>query len=579
MGEKIPQAFIDDLIARTDIVELINSRISLRKAGRQYVACCPFHSEKTPSFTVSLQKQFYYCFGCGVHGTAISFLMAFDHLNFVEAIEELAQQAGMVVPRESNQLPDTSHRKLYEVLSFAADFYHQQLKVNVNQNQGRIKAYLRERGLSRSIVAEFKLGFAPSRWDILLSNTQLSLRPYLKEAGLVIDRDSGHCYDRFRGRLIFPIHDYRGQVIGFGGRLLGGEGSPKYLNSPETSLFHKRRELYGLYQVRKSIRNYEKILVVEGYMDVLSLAQHKIRYVVATLGTATTSEQLTRLFQMTSQVIFCFDGDRAGQEAAWRALETALPLLKQGRQVQFMFLPTGEDPDTLIRAEGQVAFESRLEKAVPLSEVLLNGLQRKVKLDNIDGRVHLIELARPFIAKIPSGVYQDMLFSRLAEIAQIGQVSLARYLRKSEIPRQQLNCAIDMDSPVQKMIAILLQHPNLIHIIEDSFSLQGLKGVELQLLQSLITLLRSNPYLNTASLLEHWKESKMGQQLRQLAIRELFLTDNDMILELKAAIACLQAQAADDRMEVLSNRPVLTAEEQQELLILLAAKQSNKHIL
>jgi DNA primase len=385
--------------------------------------------------------------------------------------------------------------------------------------------------------------------------------------------------------LVFPIHDYRGRIIGFGGRLLGDDGSPKYLNSPETPLFYKGRELYGLYHVRKSVRHCEKLLVVEGYMDVLALAEHKIRYAVATLGTATTPDHLACLFRMTSLVIFCFDGDRAGQKAAWRALETALPLLSQGRQVQFMFLPQGEDPDTLIRAEGQVAFEARLEKAVPLSDVLLNNLQRRVNLGSVDGRACLVELARPFISKIPLGVYRDMLLSRLAEVAQIEQVILTRHLSQGKVPtvavssRQRLDR--DVASPARKAVAILLQRPNLIHSIEGNVSPQGLGGVGVgaRLLQDLIELLQSNPHLNTAALLERWRDTEMGRYLEQLASWELLLTDEDMILELRGALGCLQAQAADQRMATLSNQPSLTAAEQQELLALLAAKQPNRYIL
>lgn len=572
MGERIPQGFIDELVARTDIVELIDSRIPLRKAGRQYVACCPFHEEKTPSFTVSPEKQFYYCFGCGVHGTAVGFLIEFDRFNFIEAIEELAQRIGMSVPQESNQAYSSHHRALYEVLTATAEFYHQQLKTGANQVQ--INAYLQGRGLSHSIVAEFKLGFAPSRWDALLRYTQPSLRSHLQTAGLVIDKGNGRCYDRFRDRLIFPIHDYRGRIIGFGGRLLG-EGAPKYLNSPETPLFHKGRELYGLYHVRKSARHCEKVLVVEGYMDVLALAEHKIRYAVATLGTATTLDHLTRLFRITSLIIFCFDGDRAGHTAAWRALETALPLLSQGRQVQFMFLPAGEDPDTLVRTEGQVAFESRLKRAAPLSEVLLNKLQRKVNLGSVDGRARLVELARPFISKIPPGVYRDMLLSRLAEIAQIELATLTRHLIQEKIPaggvpRRRLDR--DMASPVRKAVAILLQRPHFIHSVEDGFSLRSLGGIGAELLQDLIELLRGNPHLNTAALLERWRDSEIGRYLEQLASWELLLTDEDMILELQGALSRLRAQAADQRMAALSNQPSLTAAEQQELLALLTAK-------
>ncbi|ADE13257.1 DNA primase [Nitrosococcus halophilus Nc 4] len=571
MGERFPQEFIDELVARTDIVELIDSRIPLRKAGREYVACCPFHNEKTPSFTVSPQKQFYHCFGCGVHGTVIGFLIAFDRLSFIEAVEELAQRVGMTIPQGSDSAHRNHHQGLYEVLSYTAEFYQQQLKTGTHQ--GRVKAYLQGRGLSHPIITEFGLGFAPSRWDALLRHTPLPLRSRLQTAGLVVDKGDGRCYDRFRDRVMFPIHDYRGRVVGFGGRLLG-EGSPKYLNSPETPLFHKGRELYGLYQVRQSVRHCDRLLVVEGYMDVLALAEHNIRYAVATLGTATTPDHLTRLFRMTPVVVFCFDGDRAGYRAAWRALETALPLLSQGRQVQFMFLPQGEDPDTVVRAEGQAAFEARLEKATPLSDFLLSSLQRKVNLGSMDGRARLVELARPLVSKIPPGVYRDMLLARLAEVAQVEQAALTRHLDQGKsppvVPRQRLERG--MAPLARKAVAILLQRPNLIQSVDESFSLRGLDGRGAKLLQELIELLQSSPHLSTAALLERWRDSEMGRYLEQLASWELFLTDEDMGLELQAALRRLQAQAAEQRMTMLSNQPSLTAAERQELLALLAAK-------
>lgn len=576
MGDRIPQDFIDELVMRSDIVELIDSRIPLRKAGREYVACCPFHNEKTPSFTVSAEKQFYHCFGCGAHGTVIGFLIAFDRLSFTEAVEELAQRAGLTVPQQqhSSQASHSHHQGPYQALAHAAEFYQQQLKTSADQ--ARVQAYLRERGLSYPIAAEFGLGFAPSRWNALLSHTPLPLRTHLQAAGLVINKGNSRCYDRFRDRLMFPIHDYRGRVIGFGGRLLG-DGSPKYLNSPETPLFHKGRELYGLYQTRKSIRHCDKLLVVEGYMDVLVLAEHNIRYAVATLGTATTPDHLTRLFRLTPVVVFCFDGDRAGHQAAWRALKTALPLLRQGRQVEFMFLPQGEDPDSLVRAEGQAAFEARLEKATPLSDFLLSSLQQKVNLGSVDGRARLVELAWPLVSKIPHGIYRDMLLARLAEVAQVEQATLERYLGQGKTPTavpplQRLDR--DMAPLVRRAVAILLQRPHLIKAVEQDFSLQGLEEAGAKLLQELIEFLQSSPHLNTAALLERWRDSETGRYLERLASWELFLPDEDMMLELQAALGRLQAQAAEQRMALLSNQPLhaLTAAERQELLALLAVK-------
>lgn len=578
MGRQIPQAFIDELIARTDIVELIDSRVPLRKAGNEYVACCPFHNEKTPSFTVSPQKQFYHCFGCSTHGTVVGFLIEFDRLNFIEAVEELARRAGMTLPQSADEATSNTHHRLYETLSQAAEFYRQQLAACAEQKG--VKAYLQRRGLPSSIIIEFELGFAPSGWNALLRSIQPSLRAHLQTAGLIINRGNGRYYDRFRERLIFPIHDYRGRVIGFGGRLLG-EGSPKYLNSPETPLFHKGRELYGLYQVRKSLRHCERLLVVEGYMDVLALAGHQIRYAVATLGTATTSDHLTRLFRVAPVVVFCFDGDRAGLLAAWRALKTVLPLLSQGRQVQFMFLPQGEDPDTIVRTEGRAGFEARLEKATPLSDYLLHRLRQQVDLGSVDGRARLVELARPLVSNIPPGIYQDMILARLAEVAQVEQITLRRYLTQGKMPtialRRRLN--LNMASPVQRAVAILLQRPSLIQSVSSSPSLQGLDGTEAKLLNELIELLQINPQLSTAALVERWRDSEMGQSLERLASVELPLADKEMALELEAALDRIQAQAADRRLATLSNKPLecLSILERQELVALLAARRHNSY--
>lgn len=572
MGRQIPQTFIDELLARTDIVELIDSRLPLRKAGSEYIACCPFHSEKTPSFTVSPQKQFYHCFGCGAHGTALGFLIEFDRLSFIESVEELAQRAGMPIPQGAGETYSNDHHGLYEVLAKAAGFYRQQLESCADQKG--VKAYLQRRGLGISIIAEFELGFAPPRWDALLRSIQPPLRAQLQTAGLVIDKDGSRYYDRFRDRLMFPIHDHRGRVIGFGGRLLG-EGSPKYLNSPETPLFHKGRELYGLYQVRKSLRHCDRLLVVEGYMDVLALAEHQIRYAVATLGTATTSDHLLRLFRVAPVVVFCFDGDRAGSLAAWRALETLLPLLGQGRQAQFMFLPEGEDPDTLVRAEGRAAFESRIEKAMPLSDYLLYRLRQGADLGSVDGRARLVERARPLVSRIPPGIYRDMLLSRLAAVAQVEQTTLNRHLHQEKIPaiapRRRLD--LNMLSPVQRAVTILLQRPGLIQSVNSSLFSREPDGAELSLLHDLIELLQASPHLNTAALLERWRDSKKGRYLERLASLELHLADKDMAVELAGILRCIQSQAVDQRLAALSSKPIehLTAMERQELLALLAA--------
>ena len=420
MAGRIAQSFIDEVLARSDIVEVIGSRIALKKAGREWKANCPFHGEKTPSFTVSQTKQFYHCFGCGAHGTALGFLIEHDRMSFVEAVEELASRAGLEIPRDGPAGPTDRERlenDLYALMSQADQHFRDCLK-----ESERAKDYLIARGLSGETAARFHLGYAPAGWDGLLKKfgaTEAG-RNALLACGLIIERNaepgratSGGYYDRFRERVMFPIRDSRGRVVGFGGRVIG-DGEPKYLNSPETVLFHKGRELYGLYEARTELRQISRLLVVEGYMDVVRLAEAHIHYAVATLGTATTPEHLNRLFRVAADVVFCFDGDRAGRQAAWRALETALGHARDGRQLKFMFLPDGHDPDTLVALEGRERFEARLDAALPLSEYLVSHLSAQVDTHTVDGRARLAELARPLIQKLPAGVYRELLLDRLA---------------------------------------------------------------------------------------------------------------------------------------------------------------------
>ena len=412
MGGLIPESFIEELLGRLDIVEVIERHVPLKRAGREYQACCPFHDEKTPSFTVSPQKQFYHCFGCGAHGSVIGFLMNYEGLEFVDAVEDLARHAGLTVPREASRKAQPS-AGLYEVMESAASFYQDQLK-----NSPEAIDYLKKRGLSGDIAKEFGVGFAPGGWSNLMERLggDEKKRSLLKRGGLLSEGKSG-AYDKFRHRIMFPIHDRRGRVIGFGGRALDDDG-PKYLNSPETELFHKGRELYGLYLARKSQAKLDQIIVVEGYMDVMALAQFDFRNCVATLGTATTDDQAELLFRAASEVIYCFDGDRAGKKAAWRALEATLPRLREGRQAKFLFLPDGEDPDTMVRGQGVGAFTALLDAAQPLSEFFFDHFTAAVDMASIDGRAKLVELARPQVEKIPPGVFHDMMFSRLEVLAQ-----------------------------------------------------------------------------------------------------------------------------------------------------------------
>jgi DNA primase len=372
MAGRIPQHFIDDLLARVNIVDVVDSRIKLKRAGKNYSALCPFHKEKSPSFSVSPDKQFYYCFGCGAGGNALGFVMEHDRLSFPEAVDELARLVGMEVPKESLQPADSARDKQiksqFSLLDKANQFYQQQLRAS-DQRQRAVN-YLKQRGLTGQIAAQFQIGYAPPGWENLLDHLRSgdTAEQDLERAGLVIHNEERHSYyDRFRDRIMFPIRDMRGRTIGFGGRVLGDD-KPKYLNSPETDTFHKGRELYGLYEARQSTRNLNRLLIVEGYMDVVSLSQHGITWSVATLGTATTAHHLERLFKLVPEVIFCFDGDQAGRTAARRALDTALPVIKDGQEARFLFLPEGEDPDTLVRQEGNTAFEQRVSEALPLSE-------------------------------------------------------------------------------------------------------------------------------------------------------------------------------------------------------------------
>jgi len=428
MSGRIPQSFVDDLLARTDIVGVIEARVPLKRAGRNYTACCPFHKEKTPSFSVSQDKQFYYCFGCGASGNAIGFLMEYERRSFPEAVQELADRAGLTVPHEddgdgrSEELR-ARNRALYDALYDADRFFQEQLRKHAQR--ARAVDYLKGRGLTGEIARRFGMGYAPPGWDNLLSvaGTDADRRRLLIESGLAVEQD-GKTYDRFRDRIMFPIRDPRGRVIGFGGRIIG-DGKPKYLNSPETPVFHKGRELYGLYEAKQANKTLDRLLVVEGYMDVIALAQQGITNAVATLGTACTGDHVDLLFRQTGEVVFCFDGDAAGRKAAWRALEATLPKLLDGRSARVLFLPPEHDPDSLVRAEGAAAFNERLEKADSLDDVLLRELASRVDLARTDGRARLAALAKPYVAQIPGEVLRSLVIGKLADLAQVDPRLLA----------------------------------------------------------------------------------------------------------------------------------------------------------
>ena len=527
MKGRITRQFIDDLLARADIVELVESRVPLKKAGKNYQACCPFHSEKSPSFTVSQDKQFYHCFGCGEHGNAVSFLMEFDRLDFVDAIEELASHCGMEVIREENNASPAEQKRQqqlhhqkqndYELMAQVSRFFQQQLKTS-SEKETAI-SYLKGRGLSGEVVKRFGIGYISDAWDGMMKvfSTNFQTSQQLVDLGMAIQGDKNKPYDRFRGRVMFPIRDKRGRVIGFGGRVLGDE-KPKYLNSPETRIYHKGQELYGLYEAKQANKSLERLVVVEGYMDVVALAQHGVNYAVASLGTATTPEQLQTLFRTVKNVICCYDGDRAGRDAAWRAMDNALPLIRDGFTLQFVFLPDGEDPDTLIRKQGQQAFEAILDQAMPLSKFLFEHLMGQVDMNSFEGRAALVESFQPYLTKMPASVLKDAIINHIANHFGTGSEQLRVKLEKSSKQETKpLKAKISTKTtPVRLAIALLLEHPNIASSIDNVNVLAPLKIPGIALLSQLITLCQKNPTIKTAQILEYFRDSEEGKQLSKL---------------------------------------------------------------
>ncbi len=558
MAGRIPSTFIDNLLNRVDIVDLINQRIPLKKAGKDYQACCPFHDEKTPSFTVSHEKQFYHCFGCSAHGSAIGFLMDYDNMSFVEAIEELAHQAGVEVPREGLQNTGPDCRPLYATLEQAARFYSTQLRSHTQAHKAI--AYLKKRGLSGEIIKDFNIGYAPPGWDNLIKHQaqEAQALKQLRESGMTLESEN-RCYDRFRNRIMFPIRDHRGRTVGFGGRILeegntdGGAAQPKYLNSPETPIFHKGRELYGLHEAHKALRKITRLLVVEGYMDVVALAQFGIRYAVATLGTATTPDHLERIFRTTPEVIFCFDGDRAGRDAGWKALNTTLPLMREGREARFLFLPDGEDPDTLVRKEGSDAFEQRIQNATPLSQFLFDKLSEQVDMSSLDGRARFNELAKPLIGKLPQGTFREMMEEHLNKL--VGREARQPTSQPNSTNRPQSFRPKRNDlqpiSPVRLAITLLLKQPELAQIPDLPLHWKNLKKPGIDLLTELLHTIQENPSLatNKGALFERWRGRKEGQYLSKLANTKL--PTHEYASEFKDALMHLQKQLEEQSLDLL----------------------------
>ncbi|HVJ36783.1 MAG TPA: DNA primase [Stenotrophomonas sp.] len=516
---RIPDAFIDDLLARTDIVEVISTRVPLKRQGKEYSSRCPFHDERSASFTVSPTKQFYHCFGCGAHGTAISFLMNYDRLEFLDAVDELAKRAGMEVPRDTQQrsaAQQDDSRDLYAALDAAARFFQKHL-----EGSAKAAEYLDGRGVDAETRARFSIGYAPEGYSALKDalGTDERRMKLLDRAGLFSKNDRGHVYDKFRDRVMFPIFDRRGRVIAFGGRVLQKDDGPKYLNSPETALFHKGRELYGLWQVRQAHQKIERLIVVEGYMDVVSLFQYGVTEAVATLGTATTPEHAELLFRNAPDVYFCFDGDNAGRKAGWRALESVLPRMKDGRQAYFLFLPDGEDPDTIVRKEGREGFDERLKQATPLSQFFFDEMSREINLHTLDGRARLAERARPMLAQIPDGAFGDLMRQQLSRMTGVGMsnpdsATPARPALRPVTPTHKR-------SLVRSAIAILLQQPSLANAIDDHGDFAGLRLPGVELLLELVDLVRQRPEITTGALLEHFAEREEQAALQKLAAQVL----------------------------------------------------------
>lgn len=563
MAGKIPPEFIDNLLSRVDVVDVVNQRVPLRRAGSEYKACCPFHDEKTPSFTVSPSKQFYHCFGCGAHGTALGFLMEYDRLSFPEAVEELATSVGLELPTEIAFQQGRDNRPLYELMDQAADYFSQQLRQHPEASKAT--AYLQRRGLSAEIAQTYRIGFAPPGWNNLLQQLGSDSQriKQLETAGLISTKH-GKQYDRFRDRIMFPIHDSRGRVVGFGGRVMGDD-TPKYLNSPETPIFYKGKELYGLYEARKVLKDTTALLVVEGYMDVVALAQFDIQNVVATLGTATTADHLEKLFRSAPEVIFCFDGDRAGKDAAWKALDTALPLLRDGRQARFLFLPDGEDPDSQVRKKGKDSFLEQMAQALPLSEFLFNKLGEQVDMTTLDGRARLVSLASPYIKKLPKGVFQDMMNQQLTGLsgARTPAPQAGRGRRNSTFRGSRPM----LMKPVHRAIALLLQYPELAAEDDLPQDWKQLCTAGTNILKQLLEILKRNPTYSTAVLVERWEDDSIRHHLGKLAMTKLAVS-GDQAEQFHGCLLRLEKDAQQEAGKQARNklRPSDMTEEEKNLL-------------
>ena len=552
-GGSIPREFIDDLLTRVDIVDLIDSLVPLKKSGSNFVARCPFHTEKTPSFSVNRSKQFYHCFGCGASGDAISFLMDFNHLDFVEAVEDLAAFLGLEVPKEQqNHIVDKSSNKInaeqsYELLKQVALFYHKQFR-DTPDAQKAIE-YLKSRGVGGDLAKQFLLGYAPNQWKTLEAKFG---RKSLLEVGLLKAGESGDLYDRFRGRVMFPIRDRRGRVIGFGGRVLD-DSQPKYLNSPETPYFQKGKEIYGLYEVLKKKPKPMRFIIVEGYMDVIALHQYGFDNTVAVLGTAVSEMHFNLLFRFASELVFCFDGDAAGSQAAWRAVETVLPVMRDGRQVKIMVLPRGEDPDSMIRSKGVDVFSLMLDQAQPLSDYFFSYLTESHDVNSLEGRAGLVGKAKSYLEKLPNGVYQELMLNQLKKIANVEHLDLfeGTSVKKTSQPTS-LIASQKKNSPARAVITLLLQNPNLIKFIdEQQLDYKGLESPAINLFKKIVERVSTAESPCLVSLVESFRGEMEEKYVKQLGFQELRLPEDVVEKEFSEALYRMIKQEREKMLEKL----------------------------
>ncbi len=562
MAASIPNDFIDELLNRIDIYDVVAPRVSLKKAGKDYAGLCPFHNENTPSFTVSQQKQFFHCFGCGQSGSAISFLMEFEGLDFVDAVKDLAEQAGVEVPlKQVNKQHQHDRNNLYATTEKVTRIYQQQLK-----NNSPVIDYLKNRGVDGQTCKTFQIGYAEDRWDGISKRFDVAQQNLLDRCGL-LSHSNHKSYDKFRNRLMFPIHDRRGRVIAFGGRAVDEDQQPKYLNSPETDLFHKGQELYGYHLARKHSKD-DYVIVVEGYMDVVALHQHGIKNAVATLGTATSSQHISLLFKTWPKVVFCFDGDRAGQKAAEKALLTALPLYLDDKIIEFLFLPEDQDPDSYVNQQGSDKFLQHVNKAQPLSQFLLETISRGIDLQTLDGKAQLHERAKDYLKQLPTGAFRQIMQDKVAQISGITMQSRQRMTNRQQSNSTHLN-------PMRRLLALILNKPDLCEQIPEDleFNLLPYKGTEI--INKVIEIQAGYPQINSAALLEHFRDSNYVSNLNRLMTVYGHMDTSELASEMADLVEHLEQLTTSAKINQLREKQMqggLTDPEKQQLVALLTKK-------